>query len=300
MGGQIPMQLVLAAHETTRALTDGALDTGPLDITHTSFKPIHQAFKPMVREQKFDGCELAIVTAIQARAFGKPIVLLPVTVAARFQHKCLVCNIERGQLRPGDLPGKRIGVRAYTQTTGVWVRTILQREYGIASSGISWITTEDPHVAEYRDPANVIRMESDQQLAAMLRAGEIDAAIFGNDLPKEDWVRPVIADPDLAARQRFAQDQIVQINHVVALSKAFVDARPEAVGLLFDLFMAAKAAHPSQPGMPDLTPIGFEAMRPSVEVLLENALAQELLPSAMSFDELFAESIELLGTQSRS
>lgn len=296
MTDAIPMRLMLAAHPSTRALTEGALDTCPLAIEHMTVNPIHKAFKPMVRNQQFDACELAIVTAIQAVAYQKAIMLLPVTVASRFQHKCIVCDADRELLRPKDLPGKRVGVRAYTQTTGAWVRTILEREYGVASSSIDWVTIEKPHVAEYRDPPNVIQIESNNDLKTMLLKGEIDAAIFGNDMPQDDRLQPIIPNPDAAARRRFAQDGIIQINHIVALSKTFADRYPDGVRTLMRLFETAKPAHPLMEGEPDLCPIGFEAMRPSIEVLLSSAYEQKLVPEAMTFDRLFADGLALLAS----
>src|SRR6185295_14469028 len=94
-------------------------------------KPANKFFKPMVRELKFDISEMADVTAIQAKAYGKPSVLIPATVMGRSQHGTLLYNAARGTLTPSDLPGKRIGVRSYSQTTSTWLRGILQNDYGV-------------------------------------------------------------------------------------------------------------------------------------------------------------------------
>ena len=76
---------------------------------------------------------------------------------ARFQHGCMLYNAERGKLEPADLPGSRIGVRSYSQTTGVWMRGILENDYGVDLSRVQWVTFEDGHVAEAKDPPGVIR-----------------------------------------------------------------------------------------------------------------------------------------------
>src|SRR5690242_18966758 len=97
-----------------------------LRIEH--FPVISRAFKPMVREQRFDVSEMAIATLLMARAAGSDLVLLPVVMAARFQNAALLRRAD-DRFGPGDLAGKRIGVRAYSQTTGLWIRGILQEEY---------------------------------------------------------------------------------------------------------------------------------------------------------------------------
>lgn len=294
MSAAIPLRLMLAQHATTAALTEGRLDTAPLAIEHLTADPIHKVFAPMVREQKYDACELAIVTAIQAVANGNPVIALPVTVAARLQHKCIVFNAERGTIRPADLAGRRVGVRAYTQTTGAWVRAILEREYGVASSAVNWVTTEEAHVEGYHPPANVSLTDTGKNLLQLLKDGDVDAAIFGNDLPKEDWAKPVIPAPDETARARFAADGIVQINHIVVVAEDFARQHPEAVRKLMALFVAAKAAAPFAEGELDLFPVGFEAIRPSIDVLLKSALHQGLIGKAMTAEEFFAGSLALL------
>src|SRR5690349_4843186 len=79
-----------------------------------------------------------------------------------------------------DLNGKRVGVRAYTQTTGVWVRGFLAEDYGVDLKSVTWVTFEDPHLAEYREPPNVTRAQGGKPLNQMLLDGEIDAAILGD------------------------------------------------------------------------------------------------------------------------
>ena len=90
-------------------------------LAFTDIRPANKFFKPMVREQKFDVSEIAIGTFLQAKAYGKPLVLLPATMMGRFQHNTLLCRASH-PLTPAELPGKRVGLRAYAQTTGNWVR----------------------------------------------------------------------------------------------------------------------------------------------------------------------------------
>jgi 4,5-dihydroxyphthalate decarboxylase len=138
---------------------------------------MHKAFKPMVREHAYDASEMALVTYLQAKIYNKGPNLLPAAMLARFQLGTMLFNAARGKLTPSDLAGKRIGVRAYSQTTAGWIRGILQSDYGVDFSGVQWVTFEDGHVAEAKGPPGVIRARADQDMTGMLIAGELDAAI---------------------------------------------------------------------------------------------------------------------------
>ena len=148
----IKLHTLLANYPTTAALRTGQLESNFVQFDFTDVKPSNLGFKPLVREAKFDLAELAIVTYLQAKAYGKPYVLLPAVVLGRGQHEALLYNSERGELRPEKLHGRRICVRSYTVTTGDWVRGILADNYRIDLSRINSVTFEDPHVAESKDP----------------------------------------------------------------------------------------------------------------------------------------------------
>src|SRR5258708_17351211 len=143
---------MLGDYPGTAALKSGALKSDLVDFRFADIKVANTGFKPLVREHKFDLSELAIVTFLQAKAYGKPYALLPAVVVARPQHHTLAYNPERGALTPGGLVGKRVGVRAYTVTTGVWVRGILREQYAVDLERVAWVSFEDPHLAEYTDP----------------------------------------------------------------------------------------------------------------------------------------------------
>ena len=137
-------------------------DSDLVDFDFAEVKVANNLFKQVVREAKYDVAELAIVTYLQAKAYGKPYVLVPAVVVSRGQHHTIAYNPERGPLKPSELNGKRVGVRAYTVTTGTWVRGILASDYGVDIDKVEWITFEDPHVAEYHDPAIVKRAPARQ------------------------------------------------------------------------------------------------------------------------------------------
>jgi 4,5-dihydroxyphthalate decarboxylase len=285
------VKISLGNYAHTAPLKSGAVRSPNVALDFTELDPAHLAFKPMIREQKFDVSEMAIVTYLQAKSFGKPMVLLPAVMLGRFQHNCMSYDTERGKIGPADLAGRRVGVRAYTQTTGAWLRGILANDYGIPSSSIKWVTFEDAHVAEYRDPPGVERAPSTKSLNAMLFAGEIDAAIFGAELPDDPRLASVIPNPDAAAQEWYQKHGVVPINHMVVVSQSLSKSRPDVVREVYKLLaQARRAAAPSLPPGIDFWPFGVEACRPALAMIIDYAVEQRLIPRRFSVDELFDET----------
>ena len=125
------LRVALGDYAHTVPLKNGQIASQSVAFDFTEVKPVYKVFGAMVREQAFDVSEMAIVTYLQARCHGKPLVLLPAVMMGRFQHHCMLYNAERGAITPSDLPGRRVGVRSFAQTTGVWLRGHLQNDYGV-------------------------------------------------------------------------------------------------------------------------------------------------------------------------
>jgi len=188
---------LLGDYPNTLALKKGQVKSDLVAFGFADVKVPNTAFKRLVREFEFDLAEIAIVTDLQARQYNKPYVLIPAVVLGRSQHHTLAYNPARGKLSPRDLHGKRVGVRAYTVTTGVWVRGILSTDYGIDIDKVKWVTFEDPHVAEYTDPPICERASNDKNITQMLLDGELDAAVVGDKMP--EGLAPLIPDTEEAA-----------------------------------------------------------------------------------------------------
>jgi 4,5-dihydroxyphthalate decarboxylase len=279
----------------TRALKSGAVKSDRVALNFSDIKPANRFFKPMVRELKFDISEMAIATYLQAKTYGKPLTLIPATIMGRFQHGTILCYAARGTLTPADLPGKRVGVRSYSQTTVTWVRGILANDYGVDLDSIHWVSQEDGHVAEYREPPGVERAPPQKDLLQMLRDGEIDAAIYGANLPNDTSLKSVIPDPDAAAAKWYAQYKAVPINHMVVVTEALSQSDPEAVREVFRLLVESKrAAGLPKPGSIDFLPYGVEACRPALEQMIKFTLQQKLLPRALTVEELFDKTTRAL------
>jgi 4,5-dihydroxyphthalate decarboxylase len=278
----------------TLPLKRGEVESSRIAFTFSDIKPANRFFKPMVRELKFDVSEMAIATFVQAKAYGKPLVLLPATVMGRFQHGAILCNAAH-RLAPTELAGKRVGVRAYSQTTAVWVRGILENDYGVDLGKVRWVTFEDGHVAEYREPDGVERASGDKNLLKMLREGELDAAIYGADLPKDPALTSLIPDPDNAARAWYARHKVVPINHMVVVTEKLARSDPQAVTEIYRLLRRTKAAAGlPKPGEIDFLPFGLNACRGALQTIIDYALQQRLIPRKLDVEELFDDTTRAL------
>jgi 4,5-dihydroxyphthalate decarboxylase len=181
--------------------------------------------------------------------------------------------------------GRRVGVRAYTQTTGAWVRGILQDDYGVDFKRVRWVTFEDPHLAEYRDPDWVERAPAGKQLLQMLLDGELDAAIFGSEMP-DARLKPLIPEPEIAARQWAGRHGGVPINHMVVVRESIANSRPDVVREVYRLLRESRDAGPAGTDLNALR-FGVEANRQSLETIIEYSERQGLIPRRFSVDELF-------------
>ena len=283
----VVLRTALGAYPHTAALRDGRVTSDQLRLDFAEVSPVNRAFAPMVREGRFDVSELAIATALQAKAYGKPVVLLPVTVAARFQEAALLCRAD-GEVRgPADLAGRRIGVRSYSQTTGMWLRGILADDYGVRPDSMRWVTFEGAHVTEAGDPSWAERAPPGKDLLSMLRAGELDAVIVGNDVPDDPSLRTVFPDPAAAGTAFLRRHGFVPVNHMVVVRHELAEARPELVAELLRLFREARAAAPQRAGGVDPLPAGRAALRPALELASRYAHEQGLVPRQLSPDEVW-------------
>ena len=248
----------------------------------------------MVREQKFDVSEMAIVSYLQAKAYGKPLTLMPATMLGRFQHGAMLYNSERGTVRPQDLPGRRVGVRAFTQTTGVWLRGILSKDYGLDLGKVQWVTFEDAHLAEYSDPPGVERVAG-KDMTKMLLEGELDAAIYGGVMPTDPRLKSVIADPEAAGKDWYRKHGTVPVNHMVVLKEDLSKSNPGAVRELFRMLLdSKKAAGLPKAGAIDLIPFGFDAVKPALDLMSSYALEMKIIPRRLSVEELFDDTTRAL------
>jgi 4,5-dihydroxyphthalate decarboxylase len=279
---KVRLRAVLGDHPHTKAIKSGAVHSNLVELEFIPFSPTNTAFKPMVREQRFDVCEMAIVTYLMAKAYAKPLVLLPATMLGRFQHAYAIANGDRGTITPADLGGRRVGIRSFTTTTGAWIRGILANDYGVDLNSIRWVTFEDPHVAEYVDTTE--RAPPGRGIIDMLMDGELDA-VLGETSPNPK-LKPLFSDPAAEAKAWYAKHAIVPVNHLVVVTEQLAASRPDVVAEVYRMLMESKAEAPAADGV-DLVPFGLEATRRPLELITSYAAQQNLIPRPYRVEELF-------------
>lgn len=298
------LKVALRTYPYTEALKSGAITIPGTTLAFEEVKPHIAAFRRMVRDLAFDICEIAPTTYMIARAYGVPIIALPVFFLRRFHHAGLVVRPEAGIVTPKDLEGKRFGVRAYSVTTGVWKRGLLQNDYGVDIDKINWFVDDEEHVEALKLPANVKHVPDGSSLMAMMAAGDLDAACVGNagigraGKPGEGWNQagPVLPDnlrelfdnPNELDREVYAKNGVYPIHGTLVIKESVLAENPDLAANLYEAFCAAKAPYLAalQAGtatgkqadkdsklMPivgdDPIPYGLEANRTSIEALIK-------------------------------
>jgi 4,5-dihydroxyphthalate decarboxylase len=271
------LRTLLGDHPGTSALKKGAIKSDLVEFDFVDYTPTNKGFKPMVREQAFDVAEMAIVTYLMAKSFGKPMVLLPNVVVARFQHAYALYNAKLGTLKPAGLNGKRVGIRSFTTTTGAWLRGILANDYGVDLNSIDWVTFEDAHVAEFKDATK--RASAGKQIVQMLVDGELDA-VLGEKVEHPD-LKPLFADAAAEERAWFAKHKVQPINHMIVVSHSLSAKHPDVVREVQRLLAESATASPASPRF------SADEMRHSLGLITDYTAQQGLIPRAYAVEELF-------------
>ena len=285
----VKLNAMLGDYPNTVALKQGKVKSDVVQFDFLKFAEggvPHDHFKAVVKGE-FDFAELALMTVLQAIGYGYPLVALPVALHGRFQHGQIAYNAERGVLKPGDLHGKTIGVRTYSQTTPTWVRGILQNDYGVDLSKVNFVAQIEGHVPEYKEPSNVRRADKGKKLLPMLLDGEIDAAVLAaNQDPK---LKTLVPDPAAAGQAWGRKTGALMVNHIVVVKSSVAKEDPDAVREIFRLLKESKAAanEPAPKDGIDIRPIGYSAMRRNFEVALEYAWQQRIIPKQLKVEDLF-------------
>jgi 4,5-dihydroxyphthalate decarboxylase len=280
------------------------------------------AFRRMVREVAYDVCELAPTTYIIAKAYGAPFTALPIFFERRFHHAGLLVRDDAGINGPKDLEGKKVGVRAYTVTTGVWTRGILVNEYGLDSSKVTWVVDDEEHVVQLKLPPNVVHVEEGKSLASMMASGEIQAGFAANagigreGPPKAGWqakerketesYRELFPNADELGAQWYERTGIYPMHSTLVIKDETLKANPGLAQNLFNAFLESKQIYVDrlrsgatsgkndaryikqmQVVGDDPLPYGLEVNRRSIETLALYAHQQGLTPRKLSVDDLF-------------
>jgi 4,5-dihydroxyphthalate decarboxylase len=320
LAGKVHLKIAVAEHPHTSAVRSGAIQIEGVDAEIITVEPQIGAFRRMVRQVEFDVCELAPTTYIIARAYGAPFVALPVFVVRRFHHAGLLVRPDAGIRSPKDLEGHKVGVRAYSVTTGVWTRGILIDEYGLDSSKVTWVVDDEEHVTQLKLPANVIHAPPGRSLADMMTDSELvagfaaAAGIGRSGSPTGGWKTLENDYPDLfpnAAELEaawYARTGIYPMHGTIVVKDSVLAEHPWVAKSLFDAFSRAKKewlarlatgeATSAQEKKylaltkvvgPDPLPYGIEANIKTIHALEDTAFKQKLTPQRMSVEDLFVD-----------
>lgn len=278
----------MGTYPKTQGLKSGTVQVEGAEIDFAPIDDAMKGFKTAVRELKYDVCELALSTFLQARSVGKPFLLLPFVMNGKFHHGSLLRRADN-PFTANELNGRKVAMRSYSQTTPTWVRGFLMDDFGIQVDKVNWLVKDDGHVAECKDPPWVSRMQGDKDLVQALVDGDVDAILFSAKPKDDDRVVTVLDDPKAEAQAWGARYNAVPINHMVTIRKELADSRPDIVRAVYKALIASRRAAEGdpQPGARGLEPHGFANVQSAVEIGIRYAVAQGLIPKAFTTDELY-------------
>jgi 4,5-dihydroxyphthalate decarboxylase len=319
------LKIAIGTYGHTGALKTREVPIKGINAEFIEVVPIIGAFRRMVRDLEFDICEMAPTTYMIARARGAPYIALPIFLMRRFHHGGFVVRPDAEIRQPKDLEGKKVGVRAYSVTTGVWTRGIFVNEYGLDSSKVTWVVDDEEHVSTLKLPPNVVHAPEGKSLQSMMKLGEIQAGFTGPagvgraGPPISGWDKAteaaVAADtyPELIGNVEkveadwFRRTGIYPIHGLIVVKDEHIKSYPWLPRALMNAFVAAKKpylealkrGHGESPEdkryrafsslMSDPLPYGMAANRSSIEALVTYSLQQELIPSRPALDQVFVD-----------
>jgi 4,5-dihydroxyphthalate decarboxylase len=311
---QRKLTIVTRTQGNNQALKDGSVRPRGREFDFQDVPVLIDGFRRMVRSLEFDVSEMALSTYLCAREHGTRFTALPIFLVRAFHHGAILVNTRAGIATPKDLEGKRVGVnRGYTVTTGLWARSVLQQEYGVDLSRITWVLSGDEHVAQYQPPANVVPVAKGEKIADLLVAGELAAAI-GIEVDHPD-VKPLIPDAAQAGFAALRSRGHYPANHLIVMRDDLLAAQPQLAVDVFEAYAQAKrqylerlqAGAIEQPTAADRLhlrvmeitgrdplPYGIEPNRPMLHEWIEHCLTQGIITRRVAVDDLFAPATRAL------
>jgi 4,5-dihydroxyphthalate decarboxylase len=297
------LKTAIGSYGHTRALKDGKIAPAGVSLQFEEVTPIIGAFRRMCRGLEFDVCEMAITTYLCAKANNLPFTAIPVFLVRAFHNGAVQINPSAGVGSPKDLEGKKVGVRAWTVTTGVWAKDILQNEFGVDLEKVNWVVADEEHVLQYKTPANVT-FQQGANLGEMLASGELAAAI-GIPKVESDAVKPLVENPGAAQAEWYKKTGVFPINHTLVVKDELLAADPALGKALYDAFKQARdeyvaglasSTDEADAGMKrtaalvgDPLPYGIEANRRAMEAIIAAATSQHILTAKTAVEDVFVK-----------
>jgi 4,5-dihydroxyphthalate decarboxylase len=321
----LPLTVACGPYDRTEALRIGAVQVEGVDLTYLPIQSPPEIFNRMVQKNSFDVAEMSVSLYLTRRTLGDfTLEALPIFPSRLFRHGFIFINTDAGISAPKDLEGKRVGVPEYRQTAAVWIRGILQREYGVEIDRVQWL---EGGVNTPRRPDTVMDLRSEEHdaigkigfipegrtLNEMLAAGEIDAMIGARrpfSLGKSSKVARLFPDYRQVEREYFQKTGIFPIMHTLVMQERLYEQKPWVAESLFKAFEAAKAWSLEQMRFSgamrfmlpwlfddideidevfgsDPFPYGLEPNRVTLETMMQFLVEQRLLLTPTPIDDLF-------------
>jgi 4,5-dihydroxyphthalate decarboxylase len=321
---KLAVTMACGPYDRMQALENGAVQPEGIDLTYVPIQSPPEIFARMVKTNAFDVSEMSLSMYMTLKARGHfPYIAIPVFPLRMFRHAFIFINKKAGIQAPKDLQGKRVGVMQYRQTAGLWIRGILQHEYGVDLGSISYFeggvnAPRPPDEDLDLRPLKEIRIEhiGDQKnLNAMLEAGEIDA-YFGARAPKAMKTNSAVVGrlfPDHRAVERayYAKTGVFPIMHTLVMHEDFHDKHRWVAEAMFKACEKAKhwaieqmrfsgALRFMLPWLLDEIdemdqlfganpwPYGIEANRATLEMMAQFLVDQHFVATKPAVDPLFA------------
>jgi 4,5-dihydroxyphthalate decarboxylase len=235
-------------YDHTRALSDGRVKIDGIDLNFVNISPPSQIFLRMLHDEEFDASEMSLSNYMIALGQGdRRFVAIPVFPSRVFRHSFIWINVKSEIQRPEDLKGKKVGIADYSMTALLFVRGLLQHQYGVSPQDIHWFRRRSEHVS-IDIPAG-IRIDSiaqDQTLDGLLEDGKLDALAVTSPprafLQGSPLVRRLFRDCRAVEAEYYRQTKIFPIMHMVVIRRAVYEQDPSVATRLVEGFAAAKHA----------------------------------------------------------
>lgn len=260
MSKRLPLTLAVGDYEITRALKDGTVKPDGIDLTVLTEMDSTTRHHRFLKDRDFDVAEMSSCSYVVAKSKGMPFEAIPVFPHRRFRHAFVYVNTTKGIKEPKDLIGRKVGLKAYQASAVVWLRGILEHEYGVPHTSMEWFTDLDEHV-EFTPPKGLklTRLPEDKSVEDMLVTGELDALLH------PDLIEPLVKKdprvgrlfPDYRGEQiRYYQKTgIFPIMHCVGIKPEIVEKYPWVPQNLQIAFNKAKAVGMRRMANPRVAPL---------------------------------------------
>lgn len=241
---KLQLTIQTGTYESVRAIRDGTVKPEGIDLVFPEF-PGTRELHGRVQAGAYDIGEYNAAAYMANRSRTRLMTALPIYLHRRFRHGFIFINTAKGIRGPKDLAGTRIGCTNFAPAAVVWMRGVLENEYGVPHRSITWVTERDEDgTFDYHPELKIERIAKGQDLEEMLATGELDAMIA------PDVVRAVLDGDKRVARlfpnykdieiESYARTGLFPIMHVTVIRQDIVDKNPWVVRSLMDAFEEAK------------------------------------------------------------